>query len=221
MAVSLTADGVPGTPQIISGDALVSANSADVALAAGDEVAVAVWRDDDLTTILAQPLSFDGAPVGDPAILDQGVLTRPPGIAAGGGGFLVTWSRRTVEDFEVFSRLLTGTGAPEGEGRRLTWTISDETGAVPAWNGTTWGVAWFGNRANGTEECVDTNCEDQAFASVLDADGEMASVPVILSDNANPSSNGDLAWDGSAWTMVFEVRRDWRQQVYRGRMVCE
>jgi len=154
-------------------------------------------------------------------ILDEGVDTFPPRIVAGNEGFLVTWSRRTVEDFEVFSHLLTGTGALLGEPNRLTWTISDESGAVPAWDGDTYAVLWFGNRANGTEECVDSNCEDQAFASVLDANGAMASVPVLLSNNPNPSSNGDLAFDGSGWTTAFEVRRNARQQVFRGRMECE
>jgi hypothetical protein len=221
MAVALTAEGVPGTPQIVSGDKQISGEAADVGLAAGGDVAVAVWQDQDLNTVYAQPISFDGTPVGDAAIVDQGVQTRPPRIAAGTDGFLVAWSRRTVDDFEIFSRLLTATGAPLGEPNRLTWTISDESGAVPAWDGDSYGVAWFGNRANGTEECVDPNCEDQAFASVLDADGAMASVPVLLSDNANPSSNGDLEWDGSGWTMVWEVQRDLRQQVYRGRFVCE
>jgi len=221
MALSLTADGVPGAPQIISGDEIVSNDSSEVAIAAGGTLAVAVWRGDDLDTILAQPMSFDGVPTGEPVIVDQGVQTRSARIAAGEDGFAVVWSRRSVDDYEVFSRLLTGTGAPLGEANRLTWTISDESGAVAAWDGTSYGVFWLGNRANGTEACVDTNCEDQAFVSVLDADGALASVPVLLSDNANPSSNGDLAWDGSGWTAVWEVRRDMRQQVFRGRLTCE
>ncbi|MCK9459980.1 MAG: hypothetical protein M0R80_10110 [Proteobacteria bacterium] len=221
MSATVSAAGVPGTPQIISGDAAISANSSDVALAVSGDVAVAVWRDEDLSTIFAAPMSLAGAPAGEPVVVDQGVDTRFPRIVAGSGGFLVTWVRRTVEDYEVFSHLLTGTGALLGEPNRLTWTISDESFPVPAWSGARYGVLWFGNRANGTLECVDSNCEDQAFASVLDADGAMASVPVLLSNNPNPSSNGDLAFDGSGWTAAFELRRNARQQVYRGRMECE
>jgi hypothetical protein len=221
VAAPLSADGVIAEPQIISGDESITGDSADVALAVGGTLAVAVWRADDPEAILAQPMAFDGTPIGEPVIVDQGVPARPPRIAASGDGFAVVWSRRTVDDYEVFSRLLTGAGAPLDEANRLTWTISDESDATVAWGGASYGVFWNGNRASGTEECVDPNCEDQAFASVLDADGALASVPVLLSDNANPSSNGELAWDGSGWTAVWEVRRDLRQQVFRGRMECE
>jgi hypothetical protein len=222
VSLSLAPDGTPaGEPQVISGDELISSNAADVAIAVGETIAVAVWRGSGLDTVLAQPVSLDGAPIGDTVIVDQGVATRSARIAAGDDGFAVVWSRRTVDDYEVFARLLTSAGAPLGEASRLTWTISDEAGTTASWDGTSYGVFWLGNRANGTEECVDDNCEDQAFASVLDADGALASVPVLLSDNANPSSNGDVAWDGSGWTAVWEVRRDMRQQVFRGRMTCE
>ncbi len=219
-AMPVDTDGVAGVYQILSGNETFFSDSSSVALAAGPEIAVAVWSAD-LQSVVAQPVGFDGAAVGDPVVVDQDVPCTTPRIAASDDGFLVTWSRKTVSDFEVFSQLLDAGGAPLGAPNRLTWTTTDASGAVPAWSGSAFGVVWLSDRDNGSDECVNTDCTEQLFGSVLDAQGALASTPTLLSDNANHSSNAEVAWDGAGWSAAWEVRRNMRQQVYRGRFTCE
>jgi hypothetical protein len=220
MAATIDASGVASAPQIISGEETFFNDSTGVALAAGPETAVAVWSAD-LSSVIAQVVGFDGVAVGDPIVVDDGASCMSPRITASEDGFLVTWSRKSYNDFEVFSQLLDSGGALVGSPNRLTWTTTDADGAVPAWNGSAFAVVWQCDRANGADACENEDCTAQLYGSVLDAQGALASVPTLLSDNANPSSNAEIAWDGAGWTALWEVRRNMRQQVYRGRFTCE
>jgi len=219
-AAAIDAAGTIGTAHVISDDQPFFADSSDVSLAATSTTAVAVWSAD-LASVVAQVTGLDGTPTGDPITIDEDVPCAMPRIEASENGFLVTWSRKTYEDYEVYSQLLDANGAPTGSKNRLTWTTTDARGAIPAWNGSTYGVVWESDRANGSSSCVESNCRNQLFGSVLDAQGQLASEPILLSNNANDSSNAALAWDGAGWSALWEVRRELRQEVYRGRFICE
>jgi hypothetical protein len=220
LVAALDANGDPGVPQLISGD-----NPSEIerrpAIAAAGTTAVATWLADDQNHVLAQALDLDGNPVGDPQAVDEGNLCSAPKIAGGTDDFVVAWSTMKYDDFEVYTRKLDGSGAPLGEPHRATWTTEHAEEPAVAWSGSDYALIWLSPEKNGTGSCTHESCMPQTFGALLDDDGAIASQDVLLSDDPNRCSVPDLTWDGSGWLAAWELRRDMRQQVYYGRMVCE
>jgi len=218
-AVSVDGGGTPGTPHRISEIGGVDDGS-ELGLATDAGGGVLVWIDAGQYDVIAARVAADAAPVGDPIPIDGGCNVAAPSVAAGAGEFLVSWSRRTFEDFEIYTAVVAPDLSSSTEPRRVTWTTSSAMDSAVAWNGASYGLLWQSNRNNGASQCLDPGCEVQILGTILDAEGAVASESVVLSDNPNPSLGPDLAWDGTGWTAVWCLRGDMRHQAMHGRMTC-
>ncbi|MDD5306608.1 MAG: hypothetical protein PHU25_04735 [Deltaproteobacteria bacterium] len=219
-AVGLDPLGGPAAVQALSGEESIVAHTVPAIAAMGD-TAVVAWLRADQQGIAARAVGADATPFGSVTVVDEGVLASVPGIAAGEDGFLVSWSRETNGEMEVFTRRLDPNGAPSAPAARATWVKGDVTQSRPAWNGTGFGLAWLSQRDNGTDKCAETSCENQVFVSLLDAYGVPVSRAVRLSDNPNVCVDLAFAWDGGGFAAAWELLRDMRWQIYWGRAVCE
>ncbi len=231
VATALDENGQPlGTPQITP--QIISINNnvetqAMPAVAAVGNTAVAVWGVTNQKQILARVLNEMAEPqTGIPTVLDEGTLCINPRIVAGTSDFLVSWSKMRGVDQEVFTRKLDSAGTPIGEPRRITWTPQNVQDSVPAWDGTTYALAWLSAYSNGADECTVESCDIEVFTTLLDQNGALASEPVRLSKDPNSCQDMDVSWDGSGFTAVWALPRglqieDFRYQVFYGRMTCD
>ena len=222
MAVALPATGDPGgsvpTPVQVSQTAGV--DNPGISIAAVGTTAVAVWLATGQQEVMARKLNLDATTSGGAFAIDDGLSVIGPAIVAGSGDFLVSWSRRTVDDFEVYTRILDEAGSPQGDMNRATWTVDDIVGSRPAWSGSSFALLWLSNRDNGAQECYDPACENQVFVAELDEYGAPRTAAVQFSTNPNPCAFPALSWDGIGWTALWELRQNMRQQIVRGRMTC-
>jgi hypothetical protein len=189
--------------------------------------AVVVWGVRNQKQILARALNEAAEPQsGTPTVLDEGTLCVRPRIAAGNSDFLVSWSKMRGVDQEVFTRKLDSEGTPLGEPLRITWTPQNIQDSVPAWDGTTYALAWLSTHSNGSDDCTVESCDIQVFTTLLDVNGALASEQVRISNDPNSCQDMDMSWDGSGFTAVWTLPRglsvfDFRYQVFYGRMVCD
>ncbi|MFO8070311.1 MAG: hypothetical protein R6V85_00430 [Polyangia bacterium] len=219
-ALALDADGNPGQVRDISGE-YEAAPDRRAWVASRGQSGMVAWLTVSQREIAVRKIGSDGALQAEKTlVVDGDTLCQRPRLSAGADGYLLVWAERPHEDFEIFAMPLDADGDPAGDARRVTYTTNDVSHAVPAWNGSEWAVAWLSIKANGAQECAQSSCRDQVFATVLDAEGAPRSAPVTLSDNPNTCSELELAWDGSAWTAVWELRRNMRQQAFFGRFEC-
>jgi hypothetical protein len=219
-AVGLDASGAAVSAGVVSGEEGALVHVVPAIASSGGTVVVA-WLVADQRGIAARALSTDATPSGSVAMVDEGVLAWVPGIAAGDDGFLVSWSRETNGEMEVFTRKVGASGAPSAPAIRATWVKGDVSQSVPAWDGARYALAWLSPRDNGTDKCAETSCEDQVFVNMLDGDGIPISKAVRLSDNPNVCVDLAFAWDGGGFAAAWELRRDMRWQIYWGRAICE
>ena len=222
MAVALPATGDPGgsVPTPIQVSDIEGVNLPTISIAAVGTTAVIVWLAEGQQEIMARKLNLDATTSGDAFAIDEGLSVIGPAIVSGADDFLVSWSRRTVDDFEVYTRILDESGSPTGDMNRATWTVDNIMGSQPAWSGSSFALLWLSNRDNGAQECYDPACEDQVFVAELDELGAPRTAAVQLSNNPNPCAFPALSWDGIGWTALWELRRNMRQQIVRGRMTC-
>jgi hypothetical protein len=227
IATALDEKGQPlGTPNIISIKNNVETQAMPAVAAVGN-TAVAVWGVTNQKQILARVLNEMAEPqTGIPTVLDEGILCINPRIVAGTSDFLVSWSKMRGVDQEVFTRKLDSTGTPIGEPLRITWTPQNVQDSVPAWDGTTYALAWLSAYSNGADECTVESCDIEVFTTLLDPNGALASEPVRLSNDPNSCQDMDVSWDGSGFTAVWTLPRglqieDFRFQVFYGRMTCD
>ena len=218
--VAVGADGTPGAVHLL-GEQGAAAPMRRVAVAALGEQAIVAWLGIDQTNIYTQEIGPDGAPLGEPRELGDMTPCLRPRLAAGDDRILLTWTKRPVEDYDVYSIALDGSGAPIGDEQRITWTDRDVLYATPVWDGERFAVAWLGDRADGADECAVDSCNDQVFITALDAAGAPRARAVRVSDNPNDSSVADITWHPGGYTAVFEVRRNMRQQVFYGTILCD
>ncbi|MBW2531718.1 MAG: hypothetical protein JRI55_09570 [Deltaproteobacteria bacterium] len=220
MAVTLDEAGNPGTPQEISGDEGVKDEESPGLAAIGDNV-VAVWVTEDQHNLCVQHVGTDGSASGDPNLLAlDGVVLRPS-LAAGDDELLLAYSLMHGEDFEVFTQMITPEGEASGVAQRITWTAQHVMESEIAHLGGSWAVAWLSPVPFGPDEdCVFEGCNPQVFATILDASGNVDSMPVLLSENPNTCANLALAGDGEGWTAAWQLRQNMRQQIRYGRMLC-
>ncbi len=222
MAVALPATGDPGgsVPTPIQVSQTEDVALPGISIAAVGTTAVVVWLATGQQEIIARKLNLDATTSGDAFAIDEGLSVIGPAIVAGSDDFLVSWSRRTVDDFEVYTRMLDAAGSPTGDMNRATWTVDDIMGSRPAWNGSSFALLWLSNRDNGAENCYDPACENQVFVAELDEHGTPRTAAVQLSTNPNPCGFPALSWDGLGWTALWELRQNMRQQIVRGQMTC-
>jgi hypothetical protein len=223
MAVALPPTGDPGgsVPTPVQVSQTEGVDIPGLSIAALGTTAVAVWLVPGQQEIMARKLNLDATTSGDAFTIDEGLSVIGPAIVAGSDGFLVSWSRRTFDDFEVYTRMLDEAGSLEGDMNRATWTVDDIIGSQPAWNGSSFALLWLSNRDNGAQDCYDPACENQVFVAELDELGAPRTAAVQLSTNPNPCAFPALSWDGMGWTALWELRQNMRQQIVRGQMTCE
>jgi hypothetical protein len=220
MAKPIDESGNPGDSQQVSTDEGPKNDSEARAAAIGDTVVV-TWSDEKQRKILVRVLDGDAVAIGNVATADEGTLCYKPRIAAGAGEFMLSWNKQPYDDIEIYTRKLDGSGTPVGEANRITWTTSDVFDSALAFNGSCFSVAWLCTRANGADEPVVETAEPQVFAGLLDENGALSAVPVLLSNDPNNCNNLQISWDGGGWTAVWELPRDMRNQIFYGRMTCE
>ena len=220
-AVPLDPTGNPGTAVQVSGEGVIDDDSG-LDLAVSGDTAVLVWADEDQHEILAAALNLDGTAKGDPVPIDSGDLMITPTVAGKDDGFMVAFSKRPNDDFEIYTMPLEADGTPAdgAEPARASWTTSNAMSSKLAWSGTTWGMAWLSNRNNGEADCLEDGCESQVLFCELDEGGAPATRSVVLSTDPNPSFDEDLAWDGSGWTAAWALRQNMRDQIVYGRATC-
>ncbi|MDJ0762945.1 MAG: hypothetical protein QNJ97_08155 [Myxococcota bacterium] len=220
IGVPLDPLGNPGMPQQISSDEGVDINT-PAAVAARGDVVVVTWLPPNQRSVILRTLNGNAEPVGAPIVIDEGDQCSAPQVAAGSSDFMVSWSKQAYLDFEVYTRRLSGSGVPFDAVNRVSWTTSNVYDPSLAWNGTSYAIAWLSPHANGDQECAVSSCDQQVFASILDAEGAITSVPVQISEDPNPANHLAFSWDGSGWTALWELPRNYRYQIFYGRMVCE
>ncbi len=222
MAISVDENGNPGssTPHLISTEDGIYSQATPAMAVLGD-AAVIVWNTPNQLEILARRLNGLAEPQGDAQVVAEGDICLAPRIAAGDGGFMVSWSMQEYSDLEAYARKIDANGAPIGDQHRLTWTPSDVMSSAIAWSGSEYAVAWLSPKANGASECVNESCYAQVFATLLDSDGAIGAEPVLLSDDPNMTSNLSLTWDGGGFTAIYELPRFQRRQVFFSRMTCD
>jgi hypothetical protein len=221
MARALDASGnfVDSASHQISTELGVYPTQQSIVAALGGTVVV-VWVSSDQRAILTRTLDATGTPTGDVKILEAGVACLSPDIVAGNDGFMISWSRRPLSDFEIFTVKLDPNGVQVGPLNRVTWTESNVMESVLAWDATQsrYAIAWASTMANGDSDAMGNA---QVFTSVLDNTGRLASNPVQLSDNPNTCSQVALSWDKGGWTSIWEQQGNARKQLVLGRMKCK
>jgi len=130
-------------------------------------------------------LSITGAPIGAPVwVTDASGPSTGPKAASGGGDVRIAWTEQQVSPAEIW---LASASAPAG-GASLT----PGSGASIAWGDGGWGVAYTGQRASGLS---------MLFARV-DASGALLGETVV-STGGGLVLQGEVAWAGSAWVVVW------------------
>lgn len=220
MAVSVGENGALGTPQAISlGNDADDQRAPQIAVLNG--TIVVVWGTKTQTKIQSRRIDENAEPVGDIQLIMGNCNCLSPDIAAGGENFIVSWSSRSDVDYELYTRQLNGNGIPVGEVHQATWTTTDIFSSVVSFGGGGFALAWISTKKNGESNCLVNSCKGQVLAALLEKNGEVASLPVVLSDDPNPVSQFDFSFDGRGWTALYELPRMGRKQVFYGRMVCD
>jgi hypothetical protein len=218
--VSIGGAGQPGAVHAISGSGAAAAEQRPALATLGDQALVA-WLTAGQDAIATRVVGADGAPAGEEVAAVEGTSCMRPRLAAGDGGYLLTYARPRGADLEIRALRLDTAGLPVGDEQRVTWTTTDTTVSHPAWSGSEWAVAWLSDRGNGASECQVSSCQPQVFVTVLDADGVPRAREVVLSEDQNFASEPELIWDGTGWLAVFELWRNLRKQIHWGHAFCD
>ena len=194
-------------------------------VASNDTVAVVAYATKSKKAIVAGVWPHDAAEPEDEilTISDQHPLQRSPRIAAGEGGFMVSWNGEHEGLYEIFLHPLDETGTPVGDTQRGTWCFDSVSASDLAWNGETYALVWEAGKVNGIDECAvaASTCKPQVFAALVDTEGEVTTASVRFSDDPNQSQLSRIAWDGVGWTVVWQTWGNLRWRVFYGQMVCD
>lgn len=222
-AVPLDENGDPGEMVQISQTEAANPPAYLSAAAIGDKVIV-MWLTADQQVIEYQMMNDSGTLDGETRVLEEGISLFGPHVVAGDGEFMVSYARTPYEDSEIFTVKIDMDGEPIGDLHRITWTTRRVTRSHLSYSDTAgYGITWVSSQVNGSEECIDEECDNKTFASVLDSSGALASEPVFLTvgnEDMNPESNMVITFDGQNWLVLWETRRNLRQQIHYGVMSC-
>jgi hypothetical protein len=114
--------------------------------------ALVVWESKvgEAATLVARPITRLGRPSGDEIVLSSHPEAGRAAVAAGRGGFLVTWDENGAGGGEVFGRLIGAAGQPQGAAFAVTSGIgSKRWSAVAAGADGNYLVAWHNTVARG------------------------------------------------------------------------
>lgn len=220
VAAAVSDDGKLGQQYQISTGSEVYPDQRPQIAAVGDTV-VAVWLSSDQRRLMSRVFKAGAAPQAEEKVIDEGHSCLSPSLAAGQDGFVVSWAAEYDSGYEIFTAKLDSNGNFSGQINRATWTYGDVKYAVLAAHGSDYALAWLSSKSSGEKSCAVATCNPQVFATSLDSNGEVSGKPVKLTDNPNSCNEVSIAWDGSEWTAIWELRGDMRQRIYLGRMKCE
>jgi hypothetical protein len=123
----------------------------------------------------------------------------PGGLAFGGGNYAAVYWGSTGGDFQIFSQLLTPSGAsvPPGE-TPLVLNANGASGGPVVWAGDRFGVAWSDPRSGSY---------DIFFAGLQPNGAKIAPGDVQLSAASGYSVNPSLAWTGTEFVVAWQDDR--------------
>ncbi len=201
------------------------------AVAAGPDGELGVaWRDgrtldrgNPVYQIYFARIGPDGAQIGQTvAVSGNGRDVQPPAIAWSGDRWGIVWSDTRSGRAEVYFAAVDAAPALVAGPSLVSEHASSKGGLAPAadgiappaiaWNGRTFGVAWWDDRDGSTE----------IYFAHLNRDGVNGSGDRRISDAPGMSVFPQLVWTGTEFGVVWQDHRDGHAQVYfvHGPMGC-
>jgi hypothetical protein len=166
-----------------------------------------VWQDDrdGNAEVWFARLNAAGERQGDEVqVTDTNRPSTVPALAWNGNGYGVTWAENRDGNFDVlFARMgLDGrlVGGIAGVAEQATTSTAPDI----VWNGNGYALAWQDTR--------DGNAE--IYAARFNAGGQRTGEDVRVTDDARPSLDPALVWNGAGYGVSWYDRRDGNDEIY-------
>jgi hypothetical protein len=166
-----------------------------------------VWQDDRDGTSEVWFATLDAAGVRQGAEVQSTDTNSPstvPRLAWNGNGYGVTWAENRNGNFDVLFARLDAAGHLVGQIVGVAEQPTSSTAPQVVWNGNGYGLAWQDTR--------DGNAE--IYFARLAADGSRAGADQRVTNDARPSLNPSLAWNGNGYGVSWFDRRDGNEEIY-------
>ncbi|MBN2804239.1 MAG: hypothetical protein JXR91_14180 [Deltaproteobacteria bacterium] len=194
-------------------------------LSASSESILVMWSTLHNYEIEFRLLNPDGTIKSEIKKIDTASQYFYPSSAADDNGYLVSWSRKLVNDYEIFTQRIDEDGNLEGEENRITFTDSDiyeSKLSFSSHDGLM--ITWLSSKENGSTTCIDSSCSKKAFAAPLNIDGTLQASPLFIgpgTDYLASSENLSLSFAKDRWITGYESFRNFRTQLAYSTFVCK
>jgi hypothetical protein len=134
-------------------------------------------------------------------------------VAAGNGGFLVTWhEERPGDGLEVYARRYAPDGHAVGPVISLPSAPGDQSCPTAAWNGSNWLIVWSDLRST----------QGDIFGVLVSGSGVVSpSLEFPISTAAGTQGGPAVAANGTSWVVAWTDERNGNQDIYAARVAAE